>query len=160
MIRLWFAFHILSFSKCIFRTDLTSWNAVLLLSRKEARTAPQYYKRECHLQNLADRGWTSGSNETLHSFLLVSPSGGEGGGEDCHFPHEICDYQSRPRCLLRCFGASGLWPITFAIEASISNFQNAVNNLLLPFGRSLFHTCLDGAVCPLLQEFVHIQVST
>lgn len=63
--------------------------------------------------------------------------------------------------MLQCLSSIGLWPITFAIEASITKFQNAVNyHLLLPSGRSLFHDCGGGEGCPLLQEFVNIKVST
>lgn len=156
MITLWFAFYILSFSKCIFRGDLTSWKAVLLPSRK---------KLALDLNSITDNAISrvcvvdvGPSTQTLHSkdFCWYCQL-----GEVCYYPDEYCNVKSRTRRLLRCFGATGLWPITSAIEASITNFQNAVNNhLLLPSGRSLFHYCAAAGKCPLLQEFVNIQVST
>lgn len=47
------------------------------------------------------------------------------------------------------------------MDASIANFQNAVNHIILaPSGRSPFHDCMDGEICPLLREFITIKAST
>lgn len=157
MIRLWFAFYILSFFKCISGSDLTSWKVVLLPSRKKLALllnsiTEEAISRLC----LTDVGPAS---ETKHSKELCWYC--HLGGKECHYPDEYCNVKSRTRRLLRCFDAIGLWPITSAIEASITDFQNAVNDhLLLPSGRSLFHHCTAGEGCPLLQEFVYIKVST
>lgn len=151
------ALYILSFSKCIFRSDLTSWKAVLVPSRK---------KLALHLnsitENVISRVWktpSGPSSQAIHSedSCLCCQLG----IEECNFEDERCNVNSRPRRLLQCLGSIGLWPITFAIEASIANFQNAVNDLLLlPSGRSLLHDCTAGQGCPLLQEFVNIKAST
>lgn len=157
MIRLWFALYILSFSKWIFRSDLTSWKAVLLPSRK---------KLALHLNSITEnvisrvcQTVVGPSNPAIHSEELCWYC--QLGMEECNFQDKYCNVNSRPRRLLQCLGSIGLWPITLAIEASITNFQNAVNNLLLlPSGRSLFHDCTAGEGCPLLQEFVNIKAST
>lgn len=81
--------------------------------------------------------------------------------DDCKARPINCSVESRPRILLQCLGSIALWPITISMENSITDFQNTVNNnLLLPSGRSPFHDCTAGEVCPLLQEFVTIKVST
>lgn len=149
------ALYILSFSKCIFRSDLTSWKAVLVPSRK---------KLALHLNSITEnvisrvcQTLVGPSNQAIHS----EDSCLSCRIEECNFQDECCNVNSRPRRLLQCLGNIGLWPITFAIEASIANFQNAVNDLLLlPSGRSLLHDCTAGEGCPLLQEFVNIKAST
>lgn len=157
MIRLWFALYILSFSKCIFRGDLTSWKAVFVSSRK---------KLALHLNSITENvisrvcqtifGPSSPAIHSEDSCLYCQL-----GIEECKFRDEECNVNSRPRRLLECLGTIGLWPITCAVDASIGNFQNAVNDLLLlPSGRSLLHDCTAGEVCPLLEEFVNIKAST
>lgn len=157
MIRLGFALYILSFSKCISRIDLTSWKAVLISSRK---------KLGLHLNSITENVISrvcltsvGPSNPAVHSEELCWYC--QLGTQECNFRDKFCNVNNRPRRLLQCLRSIGLWPITFALEASITNFQNAVNDLLiLPSGRSLFHDCTAREDCPLLQEFVNIKAST
>lgn len=160
-IRSLLAIYVVSFSKSMFRCDLTSWKAVLQPSRKNLALhlnsiTEHAISEVCQCTpSLATRA-RHGNNNCWYCIV----------GGTCIHKYDIynengnCTPFTRPRLLLHCFDSIGLWPITRAIEASILDFQNAVDILLQPSGGSLFHDCVAEDRCPLLQEFVKIKSST
>lgn len=155
--KIFFAIYIESFSKCIFSSDLTSWKAALLSSRKKLalqlnQVTELAISEVCQIKvgpawstrHLKERCWHCLVGEEICNTIFI----------------ESCDVGSRPRLLLHCLNCVGLWPITSAIEASIVDFQNGVDLLLLPSGQSLFHDCTAEEGCPLLEAFVGIKSST